>query len=238
MMSDKKAIYLLAGGRSRSSQTPDPLIEAVYKESGKVSPTIAYVGSANSDDEGFFKRMAKVFIESGASRVNHALTSADKVDLKKARDIIKSADIVFISGGDVDRGMHVLKENNLPGFLVELFQQGKPFFGSSAGAIMLAKEWVRWPDPDDNSSAEIFPCLGFTPVICDCHDEECGWQELKTLLRLEEDNTKGYGIVAGAAIKVFPDGRVEAVGNAVHQYIQQGNKVKRTLDLLPVIDFY
>jgi peptidase E len=238
MMSDKKAIYLLAGGRSRSSHTPDPLIEAVYKESGKASPTIAYIGAANSDDEGFFKRMAKVFIESGANRVSHALTSADRVDLKKARDIIKSADIVFISGGDVDRGMRVLREKNLLGFLVGLFQQGKPFFGSSAGAIMLAKEWVRWPDPDDNSSAEIFPCLGFAPVICDCHDEECGWQELRTVLRLEEDNARGYGIVAGAAIKVFPDGRVEAIGSAIHQYIQQGKRVNRTLDILPVVDSY
>jgi len=236
MMSDKKPIYLLASGRSRNSHTPDPLIKAVFKESGKVSPTIAYVGAANSDDGGFFKRIAEVFRESGAYRVSHALTSAEKVDLKKARDVLKSADIVFISGGDVDRGMRVLREKNMIGFLAELFQQGKLFFGSSAGAIMLAKEWVRWSDPDDNSSAELFPCLGFAPVICDCHDEEYGWQELRTVLRLEEDNARGYGLVAGAAIRVFSDGRVEALGSAIHQYIKQGKRVNRALDILPVID--
>jgi len=57
-----------------------------------------------------------------------------------AQDILKSADIVFISGGDVDRGIRVLREKNMIDFLTGLYQQGKLFFGTSAGAIMLAKE--------------------------------------------------------------------------------------------------
>lgn len=233
-MSGKKPVYLLAGGRPRNSQTYESIIQAVFKESGKVSPTIAYVGTANGDDNGFFTRMAETYREAGAYRVNHALISPEKAELKKAQSILKSADIVFISGGDVDRGMRVLREKDMIGFLSELFQGGKPFFGSSAGAIMLAKEWVRWLDPDDNSSTELFSCLGFAPVICDCHDEEGGWQELKTVLRLERGNVIGYGLVAGAAIKVFPDGRIEALGSAIHQYSRHGERINRAPDILPV----
>ena len=236
MMSGKKPVYLLAGGRPRNRQTPDPLIRAVFGESAKVSPTIAYVGTANGDNEDFFNRMAGMYKEAGAYRVDHALISPDGADLKKAQDILESADVVFIGGGDVDRGIRVLREKNMIDFLTELYHQGKLFFGTSAGAIMLAKEWVRWPDPDDNTSAELFPCLGFAAVICDCHDEEGGWEELKVALRLEEDNVKGYGLVAGTAIRVFADSRVEALGGDIHQYIRHGKRVDRAPDILPVSD--
>ena len=211
----------------------DPSIRTVLRESGMMSPTIAYVGTANGDDRGFFNRMAGNFREAGAYRVNHALIVPEEADLRKAQDILKSADIVFVSGGDVDRGMRVLEEKNMIDFLSELYEGGVFFFGLSAGSIMLAKEWVRWKDPDDNSSAELFPCLGFAPVICDTH-EEGGWLELQTALMLEEDNTKGYGIVSGTAIRVFADDRVEAVGGAVHQFIRQGERVDRISDILPV----
>jgi peptidase E len=119
-------------------------------------------------------------------------------------------------------------------FLFQLYQQGKPFFGVSAGSIMLAKEWVRWRDPDDDSTAELFPCLGFAPVICDTHDEENDWQELKAALKLAEDNVIGYGIVSGAAIKVFPDGKTEALGGAIYRYVHHGERVDRISDILPI----
>ena len=235
-MSDKKPVYLLAGRRPRNRRTPDPFIQAVFKECGKASPTIAYVGTANGDDESFFNRMAEAFREAGAYRISQAPISPEKADLKKAQGILKSADIIFISGGDVDRGMRVLREKNMIGFLTELYQQGKLFFGTSAGAIMLAKEWVRWRDPYDNSSAELFPCLGFAPVICDCHDEEGGWEELKGALRLEEDNMKGYGLVSGTAIRVSPSGKVEALGGNIHQYARHGERVDRISDISPAND--
>ena len=228
----KKPVYLLAG---RSRKTPDPLLQLVFRESGTPSSTIAYVGTANGDDAGFFDRMAGAFREAGAGRISHALITPEKADLKKAKDILESADIVFISGGDVEMGMRALKEKGMVRFLSRLYEQGKPFFGLSAGSIMLAREWVRWQDPDD-ATAELFPCLGIAPVICDTHDEEDGWQELKMALKLEQDNVRGYGIVSGTAIKVCPDGCVEALGGAIHQFMRQGGRVRRLSDILPVSD--
>ncbi len=229
----KKPVYLLAGGRSGSRTALDSLIQTVFRESGTPSPTIAYVGVANGDDEGFFNRMANIFKETGAYQVNHALITPKNANLKKAQDILKSAEIVFISGGDVERGMQVLRERNIITFLSNLYGQGKLFFGLSAGSIMLAKEWIRWRNPDDDSTAELFPCLGFAPIICDTHDEQEGWQELKAALKLEQDNMRGYGIATGTAIKAFSDGKIEALGGALHQYIRHGKKVDRSSDILP-----
>ena len=146
---------------------------------------------------------------------------------------MEAADIIYVSGGDVEWGMQVLAEKGMTDFIMRLFRQGKPFFGLSAGSIILAQEWVRWRDPDDDSTAELFPCLGCAPVLCDTHDEEGGWEELRAALKLKEDGAVGYGIASGTAIKVYPDGKVEAAGEAVHRYLRRGAEVKRIPDLTP-----
>jgi dipeptidase E len=233
-MSNLKPVFLFAGGRPRNAQTLNPLFREVFKESGKISPTVAYVGVASDDSKSFFLMMATFLKGAGAGKIRHAIISPEKANLKKAQDIINSADIVYISGGDVEHGMQVLQKKNLIDFLVDLYRQGKPFFGMSAGSIMMAKEWIRWRDPDDNATAEIFPCMGIAPIICDTHGEQDDWEELQDLLKLKKDNVKGYGIVSGTAIKVYPDGRIEAFGGAVHQYTKRNGKVERIDDVLPI----
>lgn len=232
-MSGLHPVYLLAGGRPRNGQAFNPLLQAVFQESGKEHPTIAYVGAASEENKAFYLMMAAMLKGVGAGKIRHAVLASPKADIKKAREILESADIVYISGGDVEQGMQVVQEKNVAEYLVGLYKQGKPFFGVSAGSIMLAKEWIRWRDPDDDATAEIFPCLGLAPVICDTHGEQDRWEELQALLALEKDGTTGYGIVSGTAIKVFPDGKIEALGGAIHQYTKHNGKVERIGDILP-----
>ena len=233
-MSEIKPVYLLAGGRSANRRANDLIIREAFRESGKKSPSVGYVGTASDDDEDFFNRLADMFRENGAGEVRHALLAPDDADISRAKYILMHSDMICISGGDVDSGMQKLKEREMVHFLAELYQKGKPFFGLSAGSIMLAKEWVRWRNPDDDTTAEVFPCLRLAPVLCDTHDEEGGWEELKVLLMLEKDVAAGYGIAAGTALRVFPDGRMEALGGAVHQYVSRGGKVKRISDVMPL----
>jgi peptidase E len=227
----KKPVFLLAGGRPRGSDTTNQLIRTVLDESGKDSPSIAYTGTASGDDSNFFTRMTGMLKMSGAGTITHAVIASENADLNKARDILQAADIIFIGGGDVDGGMRVLREKNMLGFLEGLYEQEKVFFGTSAGAIMLAKEWVRWIDPDDTASTELFPCLNFAPVICDCHDEEGGWQELMAALELKEIDTIGYGLSSGTGIKVFANGKVEALAKPVHRYMKKWDGVKKITNL-------
>ena len=232
-MSSLKPVYLLAGGRPRNPSSFNPLFQAVFKESGKTSPSIAYVGAASDDSKAFYLMMAAALKGSGAGKVRLAALSSKKADVQKAKDILESSDIVYVSGGDVEHGMQVLAEKNMIDFIVGLYRKDKPFFGISAGSIMLAKGWIRWRDPEDDATAEIFPCLGIAPVICDTHGEQDGWEELQALLKLEKDGTIGHGIVSGTAIKVFPDGKVEALGGAIHQYAKRNGKVERLANILP-----
>jgi peptidase E len=205
----------------------------MFREFGITSPTVAYSGTASGDDRSFFRFISGELTQAGADKVVHAIIAPPAADLKKARSILEVADIVFISGGDVEAGMDVLREKNMLDFLGDLYRQGKPFFGISAGAIMLAERWVRWRDPDDDSSAELFPCLDFAPIICDTHDEAGGWEELQAALQLAEDGVRGYGLATGSGIKVFADGKVEALGGEIYQYIHRGDEVVRIEDVLP-----
>lgn len=231
MTTNAKPVFLLAGGRHHRGEKPDTLLEAVFREYGIKAPTVAYSGTASSDDRSFFGFIASEITAAGADKVVHAVIAPEGADLKKAKSILESADIVFISGGDVEAGIEVLREKKMIDFLTGLYRQGKPFFGISAGAIMLADKWIRWRDPDDDSSADLFPCLGFAPIICDMHDEQGGWEELQAALMLEKEGVMGYGLASGSAVKATLDGKVTVVGGIVYQYIRKGDKVVRLSDI-------
>jgi len=235
MVKKQQPVFLLAGGRGSPRKKPDTLLQTVFREYGIKDPAVAYTGTASGDDKDFFKFISSSFVEAGAGKVAHAVIAADNADLKKAQNILETADIIFVSGGDVEVGMEILQEKNMLGFFNGLYEQGKPFFGISAGAIMLAKKWVRWPDPDDDNSAELFPCLDYAPIICDTHDEQGGWEELQAALKLEKTGVRGYGLASGSGVRVMPDGKVESIGGAVFQYIRRADKVERIGDILPSV---
>jgi len=229
-MTNPRPVYLLAGGRGSDSKA---IFKTVFKEIGKPNPLIAYVGAANDDDKRFFRFMGDEIIKAKACSLSHAPIASPKADLEKARDILQKADAIFMSGGDVDAGIRILESKDMSNLLHDLYREGKVFFGASAGSIMLCKEWVRWTDPDDDSTAEIFPCLNIVPVVCDTHAEEDDWVELKAAIQLKEDKTIGYGIPSGGCLKVYPDGRTEALGGTIARYVREGHKVIRLDDLAP-----
>jgi peptidase E len=233
-MNNPKSIYLMAGGRGSRGSGFDPVMKAVYNEIGKPAPTIAYVGVASGDNWVFYKMITGMMKQGRNGNFTRVAICSNKADLKKARETLQAADAVFMSGGDVEAGMQVLEEKGLLDFFKYIYREGKLYFGASAGAIMLAREWVRWKDPDDDSTAELFPCMDLAPVICDTHAEEDDWEELKAALMLKEDQSSGYGIPTGSCLKVSPDGKLEAIGGLVVHYLRNGNKVEKQSDLEPV----
>ncbi len=229
-MNNPRPVYLLAGGRGSDNQV---VFKTIFNEISKSDPLIAYVGAANNDDKWFYRFMVKEIIKTVRCTVKHALISSPRADINKAQEIMQTADVIFMSGGDVEAGMRILESKNIINFFQDLHQKGKVFFGVSAGSIMLCKEWIRWSNPDDDSTSGLFPCLNIAPVICDTHAEEDEWEELRTALQLKTEGSVGYGISSGACLKVWPDGLIDAIGGDVARYIRRGHKVVRIDDLVP-----
>ncbi len=201
-------IYLLAGGHQRTRSGPDPLLVQMFEHLAIPSPRLAYLGAANGDDPDFFIRMKQIVVEAGAGRVESVpLVGASRVSAEAGR-VLEQADLIYVGGGDVEDGMRALAACGADTLLTRLFHEGMPFLGLSAGTIMLGQAWVRWRDPEDDSTAERFPCLGFAPFLCDTHDESSGWEELKALLAISPKGSVGYGIPSGGAIMVKEDGAV------------------------------
>ena len=234
-MAEKRAPLFLAAGGPGSIRVrgPDPLIKAVIDRTGVRRPKVAYVGAASGDNAAFRLLIGGMLRKAGAGAVTLAPLCGKRADAAQARRVMEESDLVFISGGDVEEGMRVLAEHRLAPFLRGLFRAGKPFFGVSAGSIMLAGTWVRWPDPDDESGAELFPCLGFAAVLCDTHGEGDDWAELKAALLLHRAGATGYGIVSGSALVVEPDGSLSAAGGAIHVFKRRAKGVVSLPDLVP-----
>ena len=220
------AVFLISGGQTmRKRRGPDPLLQVVIRWTGVRRPMIAYLGTASRDDDAFRLRFTRLLQKVGAGEVTLAPLCGGRGDPEKAKAILKASNIVFMSGGDVEEGMRVLEEREMSGFLRRLNRSGKPFLGISAGSIMLARKWVRWRDPHNDESAELFSCLGLAPILCDTHGEGDGWEELKALLALSPTGATGYGIASGTAIVVEPDRTLSALGGEVDRFRRRADGV-------------
>jgi peptidase E len=223
-------IFLIAGDPGKRGAGRDPLLAAVLARLGMARPSVAYIGAASADSRIFFLWIAALLKKAGAGPVRLAALAARRADPAKALALLRGSDLVFVSGGDVEVGMGVLEKSGADELLKELRRSGKPFIGLSAGSIMLARRWVRWSDPHDDGTAEDFPCLGLAPLLCDTHAEKEDWEELQMLLRLTREPV-GYGIPAGAALRVAADGSLAALGRPVHRLALEGGQARRLPDL-------
>jgi len=210
-------IFLIAGGPE--SKNHIAILTEVLKSSKKKAPNVAYIGTANGDNKEFFLMLRQIIMAAGAGSMT-LVPVVRRFDPDKAQDILLSSDIVFISGGDVDLGMKYLRKRNLIPFFRELYEGRKLFCGISAGAIMLCHNWMHWRDPDDDDTVELLDCLGFAPLLCDVHDEEDDWMEMKRLLGFFPQGTVGYGIPAEGALRVSPNGKITAIGSAPIKFIK------------------
>lgn len=229
-----KTVYLLSGDSYHHRKSRDPLIREMLNETGSAEPSVAYIGTASGDDPLFFKVIQSLFQRTGAGRVDLIPLANPASDLHDARHLIESADVIFISEGDVDVGMRTLRERGVTELIRERYQAGAVLAGFSAGSILLSQQWVRWSNPDDDSTAEPFDCIGIIPLVCDMHDEADGWEELKTLLKLRRvDGEIGYGIPTSMGLRVHPDQRIEAIGGMVHRYTCRDGRVDNIGDISP-----
>jgi len=189
---------LVAGGRPLNPSAMAAMMSQAFR--GVEKPMVAYIGTANKDNPAFFQMMKALLKKAGADKVVFVHLAKKNPDLDAAREVLAGADLIFLSGGEVEDGMDWLNRHGLAGFLTELYRSGKRFMGVSAGVIMMGTHWVHWDVEGDDNTARLFDCLGFIPLLFDVHGEEEGWAELKTALRLLGNGRRGYGLKSGAMI--------------------------------------
>jgi len=224
-------IYLLAGGPGSKQQSPDPILQMALRELDKTKPSVAYIGAAHGDSMMFYSFIKRLIVAAGAGKVELVPLVKKKSNMEEAQTILESSDCIFVSGGDVSEGMRVLTERSVIPLIKKRYNEGALIIGVSAGSIMLAKQWINWPDENDEASAELFPCMNIAPVLCDTHGEADEWNELQSLLRLTEGDQIGYGIPSGGAMRISKDGLVEAIILPLYRIERQEGNITRINDL-------
>lgn len=192
----RKKIYLLAGGPGGGGRTAEQLRTAL-RESGSPAPAVAYIGTASGDSRTFMKWFERPLRQAGASGVRMVPLLGRRADRRAAEELLESADVIFLSGGEVEDGINGL-DAAMRGLLRRLLEEGRLFVGLSAGSIMMCRAWPHWEDEERHpEAASLFDCLGFTDEIFDTHAEDEGWPELKKAVELEPEGFVGYGIPSG-----------------------------------------
>jgi peptidase E len=229
----------LTGGGPGAFLTLRRHFKAAIGELGiKRTPIVAYVGTASNDNAGFFTMIRTALGTGvGSPKLKLAKIASKAAKVSEAKTLLETCDLVFVSGGDVEHGMKVLHQRDMSKPLQTLAKQGKPMFGISAGSLMLARDWVRFPD-DDAAKAELFPCLGIAPLHADAHAEADNWDELRVLVdllrRRGDAEQVGYGLTrkGGLSIEVDDHGaRVMAMGTDIPRI---GVKRGKVVDLAPL----
>lgn len=201
-------------------------IREVFKACGNTAPKVAYVGTASHDSKPFFMIMKGQLTKAGASEVDLVPIVGRHANAEKAKRLLSEADCIFLSGGEVEDGIVFLKKAGLDVFLTQLYNEGKVFFGVSAGCIMMGRNWVHWDVEDDDSTSSLFDCLNFVPFTFDTHCEDEGWKELKCAVRLMGGGSKGYGLSTNGFFTADPEGNFVVFENAPAVFRNNGGEIK------------
>ena len=217
---EKDAILFSGGGRFdieavkqliQDSQTSGPYRKAVY------------IGAANGDREAAFESARDVLIYAGLEEVVFLKLAGEDVDTSKVEEMLKAADVIFISGGEVEDGMKWLTKHNLCEYIRQMYFAGKQFLCVSAGTIMMGRYWVNMDEQGEGRNPYLFDCLNLIPEVFDTHAEEEDWRELKTALRLMGKNSVGYGIPTLGLITADSSGRLTGYNTRLLQFRYNGD---------------
>ena len=214
---------LIAGGMPSN---PSAIVRMMsYAFRGMQKPQVAYIGTANGDSTVFFHMMKLALKKAGADKVTFVHLAKEKPDLNTARSVLSKADMVFLSGGEVEDGMVWLQKHGLVDFLKDLYRQGKRFMGVSAGVIMMGSYWVNWEVEGDDSTSGLFECLGIIPALFDVHGEDEDWAELKAALKLLGEGARGYGLPSGCLISADSSGTLVNFEREYLIFVNEGGSI-------------
>jgi cyanophycinase-like exopeptidase len=231
-------VTLIAGGKWSKDFGTSPYLGDAFRATGKPKPTVVQIGAANGDDRAFGTATVLLMKKAGAGEVLWPRVCGKKKDVAGMKKALETADVVFVSGGDVEEGMNVLEELELVKAVTAAAKRGAVFVGISAGAIMIGERWVRWPSAKaTDDEAETFACLGVAGVSIDTHGEKDGWGEVKSFVAVRARETgqtqSACGVPSGAAL-IVEGTTLRAAGSPVQVFRAKKGHAAEALADLPV----
>ena len=180
-----KPIYLFADSQLLFWSEDDVLfLKSVRDHLGEGDLKAAYVGASNGDDPQFFSIFEAAMQNIGVVDLRMIESSFSAEDAA----FMDSADIILLSGGDVEKGWNVFTSTGLAQSIVKRHEEGAVLIGVSAGAVQLGM--MGWAD-EVQGSTDFFYTLRLVPFIISAHDEGHDWEKLKGAVTFAGNNVSG-----------------------------------------------
>jgi cyanophycinase len=222
-----KPLYLLADSQLFFWKSDsNSLAERVRANLDSSSPKAAYIGASNGDQPEFYSLFQAAMEAMGISNCRSVPSQPSREDIS----FIEEADLILLSGGDVERGWRTFEQNGLKELVPRKRFDGAILMGVSAGAIQLGLGCLS-----TSAQPKQIDMFRFAPFYVGAHDEENDWWDLRALVNLSQADTRAIGIPAGGGAVFQSDGTLEPIRKHLIELTKESAKITENV-LTPPVD--
>jgi len=221
-----KPLYLLADSQLLFVKGgEDSLAERIRADLDSGKPSAAYIGASNGDQSEFYSLFVAAMESMGISDCRLVPSQPSREDIS----FLEHADLIVLSGGDVERGWQVFEQNGLKELLPRKRFDGAVLMGVSAGAIQLGLGCLS-----NAAQPKQFDMFRFAPFYVGAHDEGNDWFDLRALVNLSQIDARAIGLPAGGGAVYYSDGTLEPLRKPLIEIVKQDSLITENILAPPV----
>src|SRR5579864_1080532 len=212
LLADSQLLFVKSGG--------DSLAERLRAELDSSKPSAAYIGASNGDQPEFYE----LFL---AAMQTMEISDCRLVPSQPSREdtlFLENADLVLLSGGDVERGWQMFEQNGLKELLPKKRFDGAVLVGISAGAVQLGLGCLS-----TSAQPKQIDMFRFAPFYVGGHDEGNDWFDLRALVNLAQSDARAIGLPVGGGAVYYSDGTLEPLRKPLIEIAKQDSKISENI---------
>jgi len=212
LLADSQLLFVKNGG--------DSLAERIRADLDSANPKAAYIGASNGDQPEFYSLFQAAMESMGISNCRLVPSQPSREDIS----FLENAELIVLSGGDVERGWQVFEQNGLKELVPRKRFDGAVLMGVSAGAVQLGLGCLS--NAAQPKSLDMFR---FAPFYVGAHDEGNDWFDLRALVNLAQSDARAIGLPAGGGAVYYSDGTLEPLRRPLIEIVKENTKITENL---------
>jgi cyanophycinase len=216
-----KPLYLLADSQLFFwKSNGDSLAERIRADLDSGKPSAAYIGASSGDQPEFYSLFVAAMESMEISDCRLVPSQPSREDIS----FLEHADLIVLSGGEVERGWQVFEQNGLKELLPKKRFDGAILLGVSAGAVQLGLGYLS-----NAAQPKQIDMFRFAPFYVGAHDEDNDWFDLRALVNLAHSDARGIGLPFGGGAVYYADGTLEPLRKPLIEIVKEDSKITENL---------